>query len=79
MADTLALARRVDGLVLVAAVGMPQAQVERVVAETSRLGIRPLGLILNRYRGGGITDPYGYGPSPALTLEQGGNYGHARN
>ncbi|RTR25495.1 tyrosine-protein kinase domain-containing protein [Deinococcus radiophilus] len=79
VADTLALARRVDGLVLVAAVGMPQAQVERVVAETSRLGIRPLGLILNRYRGGGITDPYGYGPSPALTLEQGGNYGHARN
>ncbi|MDO4264020.1 MAG: division plane positioning ATPase MipZ, partial [Deinococcus sp.] len=40
IADTLALSRLLDGLILVVSVGTPQHDVERLVTETRRLGVR---------------------------------------
>lgn len=69
IADTLALSRLLDGLILVVSVGTPQAQVDRLVSETQRLGVRPLGFVLNRYRTAG--DTYGYGaPLTAAPREE---------
>ncbi|WP_261665149.1 lipopolysaccharide biosynthesis protein [Deinococcus sp. Marseille-Q6407] len=74
IADTLALARMLDGLLMVVSVGTPQAQVERLVSETQRLGVRPLGFVMNRSRGASNSD-YGYGmPGAALSQREGGRY-----
>ncbi|GHG11471.1 exoP [Deinococcus piscis] len=71
IADTLALSRLLDGLLLVVSVGTPQAQVERLVTETQRLGVRSLGFALNRYRMAGSGDAYGYGtPLPSDTRSE---------
>lgn len=50
IADTGPFARLMDGLLLVVDVNTSVEQVERLVDETTRLGVNTLGFVLNRYR-----------------------------
>ena len=50
IADTGPFARLMDGLLLVVDVNTGVEQVERLVDETTRLGVNTLGFVLNRYR-----------------------------
>lgn len=60
IADTVAFARMLDGLVIVVDVRTPLGQLERLVAETRRLGVNTLGFVLNRYKqtGAYYASPY---------------------
>ncbi|MDL2344484.1 hypothetical protein QOL99_09990 [Deinococcus sp. MIMF12] len=50
IADTLALARRLDGMILVTDASAPRVPLERLVEDAGRLGVRLLGFVVNRYR-----------------------------
>lgn len=50
IADTLALARRLDGMILVTDASAPRAPLERLVEDAGRLGVRLLGFVVNRHR-----------------------------
>lgn len=68
IADTLALARRLDGLILVTDAAAPRAPLERLVEDAGRLGVPLLGFVLNRFRDAVTGSDYAYaapGRAPA--------------
>ena len=52
VAETLALAARTDGLLLVVNSDSPLTSAEQAVQEAGRLGVQTLGVVLNRARAG---------------------------
>lgn len=60
IADTLALARRLDGMVLVTDASAPRVPLERLVEDAGRLGVRLLGFVVNRYRDVSAGGDYAY-------------------
>ncbi|EYB69472.1 hypothetical protein DEIPH_ctg005orf0027 [Deinococcus phoenicis] len=69
VADALALAARMDGMILVADAQAGRAQVERAVQEVSRLRVNLLGFVLNRFRETASQGEYTY---TSLSPEQAG-------
>ena len=68
VADTLALAAQMDGLLLVTDADASRAQVQRALQETARLNVTVLGFVLNRFRESLQHGTYAYNPlasSPA--------------
>lgn len=65
IADTVAFARLLDGLVIVTDVRTPLAHLERLLDETQRLDVNTLGFVLNRYRTAGTHYANAYAVSPA--------------
>ncbi|GAA5511392.1 hypothetical protein Dcar01_00101 [Deinococcus carri] len=65
VADSLALAARMDGLLLVADAQVSRAQVERAVQEVGLLGVHLLGFVLNRFREPAGQGSYAYAPLQA--------------
>lgn len=58
VADTLALSRLIDGLLLVVDVDTPLPQVERLVSEAAQARVHTLGFVLNRDRTNGSSYLY---------------------
>ncbi|WP_029477074.1 P-loop NTPase [Deinococcus frigens] len=60
VADTLVLASHLDGLMIVADPQTSYIQMQRILDETSRLGVQLLGFVLNRSREATVPGEYAY-------------------